>query len=247
MNELQNFKFNEIYDFAAIIDNAARFDQTFFNYDSTIFRSRASRFSKQTLLHLYISSTTLNHFGSQFKNESDFFRQEGVMESWYQSFNEYEIIISKFKFDKKQTIYQWFQKNRKKFEELFGKISEEVFYILFSNRAFLLNFNYVVSETIRDNIFPISDLNKKGKIKRIQIPQWVKNAVFHRDKGRCVFCNTDLTRIINIATSSNFDHIIPLDLNGANDPCNIQLCCEKCNKSKSNKDGSTSNLYISWW
>jgi len=30
----------------------------------------------------------------------------------------------------------------------------------------------------------------------------------------------------------NFDHIIPLNCGGNNDPSNWQLTCESCNKSK---------------
>lgn len=247
MDELQDYKFNEIYDLAALIDSSAKYESSFFNYDRNLFINRASKFSKKTLLHLYITSTSLNHFRTQFRKESDFFYEDGVMDSWYNSFGEYNINLSRFNFEGKQTIYEWFNKNEKKFEQLFDKMADELFYILFSNRGFLLNFNYLVSETVCDNIFPEKNLNPKGKIKRVSIPQWVKNAVYHRDKGRCVFCNTDLTRLINILTSSNFDHIIPLDLNGANDPCNIQLSCEKCNKSKKNNDGSTSTKYIPWW
>ncbi len=90
-------------------------------------------------------------------------------------------------------------------------------------------------------------MTSKGTIKRVNIPQWVKDAVFHRDKGRCVFCNTDLTRLVNTLTTNNFDHIVPLDLYGSNDPCNIQLSCEFCNKSKTNKAGATTTKYIPWW
>lgn len=247
MDELQDYKFNEIYDLAAIIDSHAKYENSFFNYDRTTFVNRASKFSKKTLLHLYITSAALNYFRTKFRKESDLFYEDGAMDSWYSSFKEYNISLRKFKFDGKQNIYEWFQDNVDKFEKLFDKMAEELFYILFSNRGFLLNFNYLVSETVYDNVFPEKDLNPKGKIKRVNIPQWVRNAVYHRDKGRCVFCNTDLTRLINILTSSNFDHMIPLDLNGANDPCNIQLSCEKCNKSKKNNDGSTSTKYIAWW
>ncbi len=247
MNELKDYNFNQIYDFAALIDSSARCENPFFNYNRKLFINRASKFSKKTLLHLYITSIALNHFEREFRKESNSFYENGILDSWYNSFNEYNICISKFNFEGRQNIHKWFQNNEKKFEQLFDKMGEELFYILFSNRGFLLNFNYLVSEAVYDNIFQITDVNPKGKIKRVNIPQWVKKAVYHRDKGRCVFCNTDLTGIINILTSSNFDHIIPLDLNGANDPCNIQLSCEKCNKSKKNNDGSTGTKYISWW
>lgn len=121
------------------------------------------------------------------------------------------------------------------------------FHILFHDRGFLLEFNKLVSEAVYDSVFEKQLLTKKGTLKRARIPEWVKNAVFHRDKGRCVFCYQDLTRVFNHLTKSNFDHMVPLDLYGANDPCNIQLTCEHCNKSKSNKEPSTSTKYITWW
>lgn len=74
-----------------------------------------------------------------------------------------------------------------------------------------------------------------------------KRGCFYRDKGKCVFCLKDLTGLISTLTKSNYDHIVPLDLYGTNDPCNIQLTCETCNKKKNSKEGITSNLYTPWW
>ena len=123
---------------------------------------------------------------------------------------------------------------------------------------FLIKFNLLVAKTVQQFInktypfehyvdpdaqYPKDKLTNKGRIKRKSIPSWVKNAVFHRDKGRCVYCNTDLTGIVNCLTARNFDHIVPLDLFGTNDPCNIQLTCETCNKSKSNHFASTGFKY----
>src|SRR5690606_13289109 len=115
------------------------------------------------------------------------------------------------------------------------------------NRPLLLQFNKLVTNTISSVIIPQENLTSKGSIKRISIPQWVKSAVFHRDKGRCVFCTTDLTKLVNTLTNSNYDHIVPLDKLGANDPCNIQLACENCNKGKSNRVAATSVFYYPWW
>jgi len=137
--------------------------------------------------------------------------------------------------------------NEDAFEELFSRMADEAFHILFYNRNFLLRFNELTSETIKETKFPNNLITKKGRLKRINIPKWVKRAVFHRDKGRCVYCNTDLTDLCNTLTKKNYDHIVPLDLYGANDPCNIQLTCESCNKSKSSREASTSFRYQPWW
>ena len=117
----------------------------------------------------------------------------------------------------------------------------------FPNRNFLLRFNQIVAETVQAIEYPKGTLTKKGNIKRQAIPKWAENAVYHRDKGLCVFCNTDLTNLVNTLTQKNFDHIVPLDLYGANDPCNLQLTCERCNKSKSNSEASAGTKYQPWW
>ena len=66
-----------------------------------------------------------------------------------------------------------------------------------------------------------------GRSRRIS--QKVKDTVWNRDGGKCVECgsNKDL----------EFDHIIPFSEGGANTYRNIQLLCEHCNRSKSNKIG----------
>jgi hypothetical protein len=67
MNKLANYNFNEIYDLAAIIDHSAKFEESFFKYDKKVFMDRATKFSKKTLLPLYITSKALHYFGNQFK------------------------------------------------------------------------------------------------------------------------------------------------------------------------------------
>lgn len=61
------------------------------------------------------------------------------------------------------------------------------------------------------------------------IPQSVKDTVWRRDRGRCVFCGGQ--------GNLEFDHIIPFSLGGSNTYRNIQLLCQDCNRSKSAKIG----------
>ena len=247
MDVLQDYKFNSTYELAHLIDGSVRASVSFWNFDEQAFIDSSTRYKKDTLLHLYIVVTAVNYHHRDFIKNGDSIDEE-IIEGWYRLFDLFSIKIKKFNFEGNVEIADWFEKNIEKFEKLFDKMADEVFYVLFSNRGFLLEFNNLVAKTIQEDIvLPQMFLTKKGTLKRINIPQWVKDSVFHREKGRCVFCNTDLTRLINTLTNSNYDHIVPLDLFGSNDPCNIQLSCEHCNKSKTNKNGSTSTKYIPWW
>ena len=79
----------------------------------------------------------------------------------------------------------------------------------------------------------------KQKIKELQgdipsdsrepIPEDVQNQVWNRDGGKCVKCGSK--------EKLEFDHIIPFSKGGANTARNLQLLCEKCNRSKSNNIG----------
>jgi 5-methylcytosine-specific restriction endonuclease McrA len=246
MSALQEFKFRNIYELADLIDGHVKEKVEFWNYSEQLLINSATKFSKDTLLHLYVVTTALNHHRRDFRKNGDC-EDEESMEKWYSLFDTYQISIKKFKFNGKQELVNWFDQNINLFAELFNKMADEVFYILFANRQFLLDFNNLSSKAVMNTVFPTDCVTAKGTIKRVNVPKWVQTAVFHRDKGRCVFCFTDLTSLVNTLTSSNYDHIVPLDLFGTNDPCNIQLACEKCNKSKTNKGGATSNKYIPWW
>lgn len=62
-----------------------------------------------------------------------------------------------------------------------------------------------------------------------RISQEVKDSVWNRDGGKCVECGSN--------ENLEFDHIIPWSKGGANTYRNLQLLCESCNRSKSDKIG----------
>lgn len=141
-------------------------------------------------------------------------------------------------------------------EGLYDLISEEVFYLLFNNRELLLAFNLLISRYIEDISLDEFDENfsenikymkTSGRLKRQNIPAWVKNAVYFRDKGKCCLCKKDLSGILSLDNSIEYDHIVPLAEGGTNDVTNIQLLCNKCNKKKSSILIQTSNLYEKWF
>lgn len=137
------------------------------------------------------------------------------------------------------------------YESLVFSIVQEVFFILFQNRKFLLEFNqmmaiesYEICE--RDEEF-LQYFADSGKLKRVLIPTWVKRAVFFRDRGMCVLCNCDLTGLINLENAENYDHIVPLAKGGLNDVTNIQLLCKTCNLKKLHYRIETSSNYQLWY
>lgn len=62
---------------------------------------------------------------------------------------------------------------------------------------------------------------------RERIPDDVKMYVWKRDEGKCVICGSQ--------EKLEFDHIIPFSKGGSNTARNLQLLCEKCNRSKGAK------------
>lgn len=73
--------------------------------------------------------------------------------------------------------------------------------------------------------------------KKTYLPEWLKRAVYYRDRGRCQHCNKDLSGEINILGDRELynDHVIPLEQDGTNDSTNSQLLCGMCNYSKGGK------------
>lgn len=58
------------------------------------------------------------------------------------------------------------------------------------------------------------------------ISETTKKIVYSRDSGVCKCCGSSL--------NLEYDHITPFSCGGNSDVSNIQLLCQKCNRSKSN-------------
>lgn len=137
--------------------------------------------------------------------------------------------------------------------DLVEHLSNETFHVLFANRGLLASFNELLARIFclyfADQI-PLGMENhfeRPGKLKRVSIPEWVKHAVFHRDRGMCAACNRDISGLVVAQPDKHYDHMIPLALGGLNDVTNIQLLCEKCNLEKSSKPYKVSRVYESWY
>ena len=67
----------------------------------------------------------------------------------------------------------------------------------------------------------------EDEVQRKRIPENVRIKVWRRDNGRCVRCGS--------REKLEYDHIIPISKGGSNTVRNIELLCEKCNRSKGDK------------
>lgn len=64
-----------------------------------------------------------------------------------------------------------------------------------------------------------------GRPKRVSIPTAMRRAVWERDGGKCVECESGF--------DLQYDHILPVALGGATTVENLQLLCADCNRRKS--------------
>jgi hypothetical protein len=135
------------------------------------------------------------------------------------------------------------------YENFLTQTTDEIFFVLFLNRGVLAALNQLVAGYIQDvepdgcepdvqNLF-----ERPGMLKRQYIPQWARRAVFFRDRGRCVYCERDLSGLVSVESSDHFDHMIPLAEGGINDVTNLQLLCGECNLKKGDRCTGTSCRY----
>ncbi|HOI57014.1 MAG TPA: HNH endonuclease signature motif containing protein [Phycisphaerae bacterium] len=138
-------------------------------------------------------------------------------------------------------------------EDLLTKMVEEAFFLLFMNRAVLVSFNELAATHVQE-IDPQEEeeptaqwFARSGVLKRVSPPSWAKRAVYFRDRGHCVLCRKDLTDLLSLDATKNFDHVVPLARGGLNDVSNLQLICGSCNLQKSDGESVTSDLYEHWF
>jgi HNH endonuclease len=136
------------------------------------------------------------------------------------------------------------------YEELAKQIGEEVLHTMFPNQLLLGQINEIISHYVREvgpEFFAEQPefaglFEREGVLKRRQPPEWVRKAVFHRDRGHCVICGSDQSGLMDSQSAPHLDHIVPLELGGLNDLSNMQLLCAVCNGRKGDRI-STSTLH----
>lgn len=145
----------------------------------------------------------------------------------------------------------------KPYELLLDQLADEVFHAVFANRALLYGLNWIASCIVSElsaeacaetpEVAQLFRVRRDGILTRKKPPKWARKAVFHRDRGRCTYCRTDLTGVYDSLSKHNFDHMIPLAAGGLNDITNLQLLCAGCNGTKSNKFLDAGDAYRRWF
>jgi hypothetical protein len=254
----KQYVFQQVYDAAALVEACVEDVGSFIElgwHDPEVLQS-VGTFSKITILHRYIFAILAVEHGRDYRKNSDVYEEAPEMIANVESvLRAYEVdFIPYDKFDEPvpegdDRFYTWFVAHEDQFAELWEKMTDEVFHLLFANRAFLLKFNVALAKYIRENVsaIPAALLTDNGTVKRAFMPKWVRDAVFFRDHGRCVFCHADLSGLLSLDRLDHFDHIVPLAAGGVNDPTNVQLLCEACNLKKSASQPKTGLRYPAWW
>ena len=125
------------------------------------------------------------------------------------------------------------EKNRD-LDDIIKEVTE--FYNHIKNDLVLIFDDMVRVEKLIDGLqlIPYEELTnvddfEEEKVKRPSIPQNIKDKVWNRDGGKCVQCGSN--------ENIEFDHIIPFSKGGSSTYRNLQILCQKCNRSKSSKIG----------
>ena len=73
MTKLKEYNFEGVYEITNLIDTCVNAEEELWNYNVDFFIDAATKFSNESLLHLYIVTTSLNYYRTEFrKNGSDF-------------------------------------------------------------------------------------------------------------------------------------------------------------------------------
>lgn len=232
--------------------------------------------SKDTLLHNFISdifNMTVDHEVYFFKDTFYDLDIVDIEQYLYENFisklqcykfntNRFPVIIYNIfnDFEKGAITDKEYQEELKKYIDYLGEslkeierpILDETFYLLFNDKKFLFEFNNFLAAHISrlDCELYKEIFDKGGNIKRCEyLPEWMRRAVFFRDNGVCQICGRDLSGFISVVEERgvHYDHIIPLEKGGVNDPTNFQLLCSDCNLHKSDKIKMPKYYYQYYW
>lgn len=131
-----------------------------------------------------------------------------------------------------------------------NKLTDSVFYLLYSNKNFLFKFNHFISSYITPSLLPSEIFDDHNHIRRCSsLPKWLQNGIIYCDRATCQHCGFDLSnsfRVLEVG-KMHFDHIIPLEKGGTNDSTNFQLLCSECNLKKNDNLVLPDYHYQMYW
>jgi hypothetical protein len=240
--------FHRVYEVADIV--AEIVDGDYASFDELDWYCPATgacleRFSKTSLLRYFCFRHLAIYESRRFRKDPETVDIESIEEAFHRygirsmPFKEFLHCTDPHEQDEQDACHSWMLNQEEAFGSLWERMTDEVFHLLFGNRGFLLRFNLSLAEYRRER--------GDSPSPRCAIPQWVRKAVYFRENGKCALCKKDLSGLIALDARQHYDHIVSLKEFGANDPCNIQLLCEKCNLVKGASPARTSSVYDSWW
>jgi len=256
MDTFSEFKFTSTYYLAAhvrekILDNAPEEYLTdHFDINNEDFQNRLLKPDKWTILHDFIEY----EFTDGIEYVTRKLGNEQVENDWKKYLNDYKIPFpteEEFNDSPDAEEGDYVTKlSELVIEHVTKFVVEETFTVLFGDRFLLMEYNKILASLIVDLEKSDYDnlLERDGVIKRCTyFNEWVKRAVFYRDKGLCAICLADLSGLLRTDFKDAIDHIVPLNLGGSNDITNLQLICQKCNLEKLGHTIRTSEKYSKYY
>ncbi len=232
------------YFYAHVVFNLVRSQFSFLRNFEDIFGDMATSnwcapFPKQTNLHQFIGQIIDSIF---FESPTEVEEENPDLRDFC---NHYKIDTTEVDWSDEDQRFDL--RLRADYSNALDALSDEVFHILFPDVVFCESFNSLIARYVPQYAESFGEADPRftvnGRLKRVAVPQFVKKAVFHRDKGECRSCKKRLDRTLSVELQEHYDHIVPLYAGGVNDLTNIQLLCDRCNLEKSSREIGVSNLY----
>lgn len=257
LSKCHTFNFSESYGFADIVRKAI-FESDYIIEPIEVasdLENQITKPQKRTLLHDYIEYVVSDHLNFYFRgggweyedmtpilpmlelHQIPFLTLEQYIENWFRDDETGKTIevtqenIDTYKYQYAEDYIE---------EIVQGKfipiIVTEVFSLLFADREAMKAFNLKIAESLDERT-----------TRNTYWPKWLERALFCREKGLCAICKADLSSMFHAHGKLAIDHIVPIALNGVNDPTNLQVLCQACNSKKSGTVIETSNAIPLFW